>query len=336
MAAKSMQCLDVHATTQQPPLSARKVPMKVLCLGYSRTGTRGKRSKAYLIVMWLKRPHLQAHPSPALRDALLTLGFHHTYHTFDAAFVNPHDCKLWLDALRAKCDGVGKKPGREEFDRLLGHCQVGGFLPRYGLPYACGFPLTDTYCQAVTDLPAAHFAQELISAYPEAKVILTVRDVDEWHKSVENTLQVVDNSLFLAVLGFTAKVLFMPYRWNRPMFQKLHQALYDGDFERNGRRSFQQHYDLVRSLVPPGKLLEYHVSDGWEPLCKFLDKPIPSEDIPFINQTAGFKERFRRRTMANLMAQVKRTLSVSAYAVLAVSVAVSVAAALMARLSPFK
>lgn len=148
-------------------------------------------------------------------------------------------------------------------------------------------------------------------------------------RSVKNTLEVADSSVFLAVLGFTATALLMPNRWNHPMFQKLHQALYDGDFDQNGRRSFQRHYDLVRSLVPPEKLLEYHVSDGWEPLCKFLDKPIPSGEIPFINQTAGFNERFRSRTMASVKAQLKRVLDVTAYAVLAVSVV----SALMARLA---
>ena len=38
--------------------------------------------------------------------------------------------------------------------------------------------------QAVTDFPAAIFAGELIDAYPEAKVILTNRDVDSWYESV--------------------------------------------------------------------------------------------------------------------------------------------------------
>ena len=36
--------------------------------------------------------------------------------------------------------------------------------------------------QAVSDWPACAFAKELIEAYPEAKVILTNRDVDSWHK----------------------------------------------------------------------------------------------------------------------------------------------------------
>ena len=72
----------------------------------------------------------------ALRGALMILGFNHTYHTVDAVTVKPHDCKLWLDALKAKYDGVGKIAGREEFDRLLGHCQVRSFFLCYILLWA--------------------------------------------------------------------------------------------------------------------------------------------------------------------------------------------------------
>lgn len=38
------------------------------------------------------------------------------------------------------------------------------------------------FIQAITDMPAAYFAEELISAYPDAKIILTVRNVDGWHR----------------------------------------------------------------------------------------------------------------------------------------------------------
>lgn len=60
----------------------------------------------------------------ALREALLTLGYNHTYHTMDAAFINTRDCQTWLKWLRAKHDGIGRIPGRKDFDALLGHCQV--------------------------------------------------------------------------------------------------------------------------------------------------------------------------------------------------------------------
>lgn len=103
------------------------------------------------------------------------------------------------------------------------------------------------------------------------------------------------------------------------MFQKLNEVLYDGNFELNGQKSFAEHYKLVKSLVPPEKLLEYNINEGWEPLCRFLGKPIPSEPMPFINQSAGFKEKFRTRNIANVQAQLRRTLDVMAYIVLVIS-----------------
>lgn len=65
---------------------------------------------------------------------------------------------MWLEALEAKFDGKGKPYGRAEFDKLFGHCQ------------------------AVSNMPAILFSEELIESYPEAKVILTLRDVDSWYK----------------------------------------------------------------------------------------------------------------------------------------------------------
>lgn len=82
---------------------------------------------------------------------------------------------MWLQALRAKYDGVGKPFGRVEFDQLLGHCQVS---PLYFTTGTC----FSEDAQAITDFPAICFSEELIEAYPEAQVILTAREVDDWHK----------------------------------------------------------------------------------------------------------------------------------------------------------
>ena len=73
---------------------------------------------------------------------------------------NPRDCEMWAQAFRAKFEGKGKPFRRAEFDMLLGHCQ------------------------AVVDNPCICFAEELIAAYPEAKVILTNRDVNDWYKYI--------------------------------------------------------------------------------------------------------------------------------------------------------
>lgn len=125
--------------------------MRVLALGLGRTGTAcrcaieplpaGDANKLMLI---------------ALRTALKELGFTDTYHMMSASVENPPDCLMWQDAFAAKYDGEGTF-GREQWDQLLGHCQ------------------------AVCDWPAVAFAKELIEAYPDAKVLLTTRDVDSWH-----------------------------------------------------------------------------------------------------------------------------------------------------------
>lgn len=94
----------------------------------------------------------------AMRLALEQLGYHTTYHGYHAALGNPRDCEMWLHALKAKLLGQGNVFGRREFDQLLGHCE------------------------AVTDVPAVCFAEELIVAYPEARIILTNRDIDQWHE----------------------------------------------------------------------------------------------------------------------------------------------------------
>ena len=40
-------------------------------------------------------------------------------------------------------------------------------------------------------------------------------------------------------------------------------------------------------MVPPEKLLVMSWSEGWEPLCNFLDKPIPDEPLPRANDAAA-------------------------------------------------
>lgn len=99
----------------------------------------------------------------SLRTALKQLGFDDCYHMMSASVENPPDCLMWQDAFAAKFDGVGTF-GRAEWDKLLGHCM------------------------AVCDWPAVAFAKELIEAYPEAKVLLTTRDVDSWHSSTMKTV----------------------------------------------------------------------------------------------------------------------------------------------------
>lgn len=61
-----------------------------------------------------------------------------------------------------------------------------------------------------------------------------------------------------------------------------------GDFDKNGIRVFQEHYAHIRKLVPPERLLEYDVKDGWGPLCEFLGDPVPEIPFPDVNTSEQF------------------------------------------------
>ena len=97
-------------------------------------------------------------------------------------FGNTKDVALWGTAFDAKFEGKGKPFSREDWDKLLGHCQVSNLDQASHVSLSLSYR-TDVYVsKAVTDMPCNLFAEELVKAYPNAKVILNVRDVNEWHK----------------------------------------------------------------------------------------------------------------------------------------------------------
>ena len=55
------------------------------------------------------------------------------------------------------------------------------------------------------------------------------------------------------------------------------------------KERFRAHYCDVRAMVPPGRLLEFDLADGWEPLCKFLGRPVPRTPFPHVNESADFE-----------------------------------------------
>jgi hypothetical protein len=83
-----------------------------------------------------------------------------------------------------------------------------------------------------------------------------------------------------------------PFRFGRSVFTYVIETFYEG-FEQNGRRRFQEHYDFIRSIVPKDRLLEYRVSEGWGPLCKFLGDPVPNGEFPTGNRKAELNERIQ-------------------------------------------
>ncbi len=48
---------------------------------------------------------------------------------------------------------------------------------------------------------------------------------------------------------------------------------------------YEAHARMVRAVVPESRLLEFQLADGYRPLCKFLDQPVPNEPYPHLNDT---------------------------------------------------
>jgi hypothetical protein len=136
---------------------------------------------------------------------------------------------------------------------------------------------------STVDWPGVYFWRELIEKYPDAKVLLTVRDPDKWYESAERTIWKATNQ---------------PTPPAMKNFREMCDATnWEGMFHgRFGDRAyaievFNEHNEAVRRTVPADRLLEFEISQGWEPLCDFLGRPVPEEPFPRLNDTAEFTKR---------------------------------------------
>jgi len=74
------------------------------------------------------------------------------------------------------------------------------------------------------------------------------------------------------------------------------QGTFNGRFEdrQYAIRTFQEWNRRVGERIPADRLLVYEVTEGWAPLCRFLDKPIPATPFPHLNDGESFRRRVRR------------------------------------------
>ena len=129
-----------------------------------------------------------------------------------------------------------------------------------------------------------------------------MRHVDAWHRSVTHTIDRLNRDWFFLFLtyvdkqsGTYGKMLFFLWR----NFTK-------GDFASYGRQIYEEHIEEVQSLVPKERLLIYKVSEGWKPLCEFLDLPIPDVPFPSGNDQDSFWKSTRALHRSRLIAVAKK------------------------------
>lgn len=138
--------------------------------------------------------------------------------------------------------------------------------------------------RSIVDWPAVHYWRDLIERFPQAKVVLTVRDGESWYKSVTDTIY---GRISQPVPHGAPEIM----RIHREMTRKIVlENTFGGRFtdKKHAIGVYERHNDDVRRAVEPSRLLVYSVKEGWEPLCDFLGVPIPDEPFPRVNDTASF------------------------------------------------
>ncbi|WAX76378.1 sulfotransferase family protein [Streptomyces sp. KMM 9044] len=149
----------------------------------------------------------------------------------------------------------------------------------------------DGYTSAV-DGPPSFYYRQITEAFPDAKVVLTVRDADGWYESTYNTLYqfVLKNKENPSEEGSRqARV----YRMTSVM---TWDGLFDGRFSDKDHaiKVYHRRNQEIMDAVPADNLLVYDVKQGWEPLCAFLGTGAPAAEFPHVNTTANMRERMQQ------------------------------------------
>ena len=141
--------------------------------------------------------------------------------------------------------------------------------------------------RSAVDWPTCHFWRELMDLYPEAKVLLTHRDPKAWYKSIRNTIYRL----------LTAKSSDMPSDQVKMARRIVMDETFDGRLgeEDYAIEIFEKHNALVKATVPAERLLVFNVREGWQPLCDFLDLPVPAEPFPNTNSTEELIGHFKKK-----------------------------------------
>lgn len=142
-----------------------------------------------------------------------------------------------------------------------------------------------------------------MDVFPEAKVILTVREPENWYKSVKETIyqgNVDANQFPMSVLSWLSgrsKFSKFLFHLTRRQGNRFNKGLFDaiGEGQEASTKFFNGWTEEVKQYVPSERLLVFSVKEGWEPLCKFLNLPVP-EGVPFpnTNDSKMMKARFRK------------------------------------------
>lgn len=156
---------------------------------------------------------------------------------------------------------------------------------------------------AIVDAPGNEFAMGLAHAYPNAKVILTIRDspeawLESWRRTVYYQQVMWSNSWSMRIMATIDDLVGLA---KTPKADKIRTALGGGKLAHGESELlwYERTNEAARKYIPADRLLEFNVKQGWEPLCRFLGKEIPNVPFPHTKDAAQYKvtvdERIREQ-----------------------------------------
>ena len=141
--------------------------------------------------------------------------------------------------------------------------------------------------EASVDWPSASYYNELAAHFPDAKVVLSVRDAEGWYKSAHETIYAVSQNVptwLRRVAPPVDKLISMVIR-------SIWEGKFSGQFENRtfAIDIFNQHIEEVKKNIAAERLLIHSAKEGWPPLCEFLEVPIPETPYPRVNEAKDIK-----------------------------------------------
>jgi hypothetical protein len=147
-----------------------------------------------------------------------------------------------------------------------------------------------------TDWPGGYFYRELMDVYPDAKVLLSVREGESWERSFRETIvEMCFGESVMPLVAHARAQIDPTFERYLALVNRMFWAP-GGPFA-NGHEPAQlieqmhAHNEQVKRTVPPERLLVWEVTDGWEPLCEFLGVAVPDEPLPHANDRGTFLGR---------------------------------------------
>jgi hypothetical protein len=190
----------------------------------------------------------------SLQTALGMLGFGPCHHMVEV-FAHPESVPLWIEAGR----------GGPNWDAIFKDYR------------------------SMVDYPGAAYWRELADHYPAAKVLLSVRDPDQWFDSTQATIFAPGGGVDQAMANPENPMAAFFHSFSGRFNANIHDRAAMTDY-------FRRHNEEVKATIPAERLLVYEVGSGWEPLCAGLAVPVPDAPYPSENSRADFQARVAAAT----------------------------------------